>query len=176
MNQILSLLTLGGQLLIIFLLLNILINWKRQTKIVKFIADNAISFAFIASLIATGGSLYYSQILKFNPCELCWFQRIFIYPQVILLGLACLKKEAHILDYSLSLIGIGTIISLYHNYIYYTAQTSTTCSLVTPCTTPYIVGLNYISIPLMSLTVLILMGLLLITKKISIRNSIKEKQ
>ena len=165
-NIILSILALFGQISIIVLILYLFFGQKYQPRLVKAIINNLIPLAFIVALVATSGSLYYSEIAKFTPCELCWFQRIFIYPQVILLGLAWLKKEQHILDYSLVMIVVGIIISLYHNYIYFTAKPSGFCSIVAPCTQQYIVGFNYITIPLLALTSLVLIGLLLLSKKI----------
>lgn len=76
--------------------------------------ENALIGAWGISLIATLGSLYFSEILKFIPCDLCWFQRIFMYPQVVLLGLAAIRKEYGIARYSLALSIIGGAISLYH--------------------------------------------------------------
>jgi disulfide bond formation protein DsbB len=164
-NAIVSILILVGQIFIIVLLFYFIFLRKNKIKLFKFISQNAIPLAFLIALAATSSSLYYSNIAGFVPCELCWFQRIFIYPQVIILGLAWLKKDNHILDYSLALIGIGTLISLYHNYIYYAAQSISFCSIADPCTQQYILGFNYISIPLASLTALILMGLLLLSNK-----------
>ncbi|MFZ2310131.1 MAG: disulfide bond formation protein B [Patescibacteria group bacterium] len=165
-NLVLSILALLGQVFVIILLVFLLFFRKSQSKLAKVMSSSFVPLAFIVALVATGGSLYYSQIAKFTPCELCWFQRIFIYPQVILLGMAWFKKEKYILDYSLVMIAVGTIISVYHNYIYYTAKPSGVCSIVAPCTQQYIVGLDYVTIPLLALTSLILMGLLLLSKKI----------
>jgi disulfide bond formation protein DsbB len=164
-NSVLSVLVLGGQIISLLLLIRLIFYKNNKFRLFDVIINKSILFAFIVALIATGGSLYYSEIAKFIPCDLCWFQRIFIYPQVILLGLALFKKENYIIDYSLGLISIGALISLYHNYIYYSAKPSNICSLVAPCTQQYLVGLGYITIPLMSLTTLILMGLLLLNKK-----------
>ncbi|KPC98964.1 Disulfide bond formation protein C [Geobacillus sp. BCO2] len=66
------------------------------------------------SLIATLGSLYFSEVLGFIPCDLCWFQRIFMYPQVIILGIAIVRKDAAAARYSFTLSLIGGGISLYH--------------------------------------------------------------
>ncbi|GAJ40946.1 disulfide formation protein [Parageobacillus caldoxylosilyticus NBRC 107762] len=76
--------------------------------------ENVLVSAWVISLIATLGSLYFSEILKFIPCDLCWFQRIFMYPQVVLLGIAVIRKEYGIARYSLALSVIGGTISLYH--------------------------------------------------------------
>ena len=164
-NGIISFFVLIGQLVIAVLIFYFVFLKKKELKLFKFVSRSTIPLAFFVALAATSGSLYYSVIANFTPCELCWFQRIFIYPQVILLGLAWLKKDKHIFDYSLVLIGIGILISLYHNYIYYTVQPSNVCSIVAPCTQQYILGFNYISLPLSALTALILMGLLLLSNR-----------
>jgi disulfide bond formation protein DsbB len=166
-NNIISVLALLGQIWVVVLVLYLIFFRKSQLKLFKFFVDNSIPLAFLVALAATGGSLYYSEIAKFNPCDLCWFQRIFIYPQVILLGLAWLKKEKYILDYSLAMIAVGTIFSAYHNYIYYTFTPSNFCSLVSPCTQQYVVGFGYLSIPLLALSSLLLMGLLLLSRRIA---------
>ncbi|WP_249686020.1 disulfide oxidoreductase, partial [Bacillus velezensis] len=67
-----------------------------------------------ASFIATLGSLYFSEIMKFEPCVLCWYQRIFMYPFVLWLGIAVVKKDYLIASYSLPIASIGACISLYH--------------------------------------------------------------
>ncbi|MFZ2190339.1 MAG: disulfide oxidoreductase [Candidatus Magasanikiibacteriota bacterium] len=165
-NPIFSVLTVLGQVFIIITVITLIFFRKKQNIFFNFINQKALLLSFIIALVTTLGSLFYSEIAKFNPCHLCWFQRIFMYPQVILLGLAYWKKDYNIIDYSLSLIGLGTIFSLYHNYIYYVGTLSATCSLDTPCTAPYIVGFGYISIPLMALTAFLMIGLLLINKKV----------
>lgn len=165
-NFILAFLALLGQVLVIVLLVFLLFFRKTQSKLTRIMSNIFIPLSFAVALVATSGSLYYSEIANFKPCELCWYQRIFIYPQVILLGMAWLKKEKYILDYSLITIAIGTIISAYHNYVYYTAKSSAVCSAVAPCTQQYIVGFGYITVPLLALTSLILMGVLLLSKKI----------
>ncbi len=59
----------------------------------------------------------FSEVLKFIPCELCWYQRIFMYPQVFLLGMAFVRKEFNIARYTLMLSVIGGTISAYHYLI-----------------------------------------------------------
>ncbi|HDX9707084.1 TPA: disulfide bond formation protein B, partial [Bacillus thuringiensis] len=63
--------------------------------------ENIVFIAWAVSFIATCGSLYLSEILKFEPCNLCWYQRIFMYPLVILLGVAIIKKDYAVSVYSL---------------------------------------------------------------------------
>ena len=123
-----------------------------------------VCFSFIISLVATCGSLFYSSVAGFIPCELCWFQRIFMYPEVILLGLALLKKDEGIIDYSLALVSVGLSFSIYHNYIYFSGLRSTVCTTAESCTTAYVFEYGYITLPMMALTTFALISLFLIIK------------
>lgn len=170
-HDILSFLTLLGQLFLISSLIFLVFFYKKFKKVFTYFKSHALLFAWIVALVATLGSLYYSEIAGFNPCNLCWWQRIFIYPQTLLLGLAYFRKDNRVIDYSLTLIGIGTLFSLYHNYIYYTTKATSLCSLSVSCVQKYIVGLNYISIPLMALSALLLMTFFLLILKYLKTNS-----
>lgn len=64
-------------------------------------------FAWVVSLTATSGSLFLSEVWHFIPCELCWYQRIFMYPLVIVLGIAAYRQRTEILPYILPLVVIG---------------------------------------------------------------------
>ncbi|MCS0543365.1 disulfide bond formation protein B, partial [Aeromonas veronii] len=67
-------------------------NSKSNEKVL----ETYLFIAFAAALISTLGSLYFSEIQKFVPCELCWYQRIFMYPLAIILGIAIFKKNYNI--------------------------------------------------------------------------------
>jgi len=166
LNNSLAVLVVFGQIIIPVAIIYLLFFKKRYPVIDKFITSNSILLAFIVALVSVSSSLYYSQVAGFTPCELCWFQRIFMYPLVILLGLALIKKKDEVVDYCLALVTVGTLFSLYHNYIYYNTQTTNFCSIVSPCTERYITSFGYISIPLMALTAFLLIALLLINRKI----------
>jgi disulfide bond formation protein DsbB len=124
--------------------------------------ENLLVSAWGISLIATLGSLYFSEVMKFVPCELCWFQRIFMYPQVILLGMAAIRKEYYIARYSLVLSIVGGLISTYHYLIQkvsFFQDNAISCGNV-PCTGQYINWLGFITIPFLALTAFILITLL----------------
>jgi disulfide bond formation protein DsbB len=124
--------------------------------------ENALVSAWGISLIATLGSLYFSEVLKFTPCDLCWFQRIFMYPQVILLGLAVIRKEYGIARYSLSLSIIGGTISLYHyslQKIPFFQNYAISCGRIS-CTGQYINWLGFITIPFLALVAFFLISIL----------------
>lgn len=165
-NYILSILTILSQIFIVGAIIYLIFFRKIKNKFINFVTRHALVLVFFIALLATSGSLYYSQIAGFAPCELCWFQRICMYPLVIIFGLAAIKKDNSVIEYGLGLVIIGTIIALYHNYIYYTAVTSSGfCSIVAPCTQKYITGFSYLSIPLMALSAFLIIGLLLMNKR-----------
>lgn len=132
--------------------------------------ENLLFIAWIASFISTLGSLYFSEVMKFVPCDLCWYQRIFMYPLVILLGIAYVKKDATVTRYSIILSAIGGMISIYHYSIQKVAflgERSFACGRV-PCTGEYINWLGFITIPFLALigfTIIFICSLFIIRNK-----------
>lgn len=157
-NTLLGILVILGQIASIISIV-FLISKKENTfkkDLFKFINLNALWIIFTVSLLATLGSLYYSDIAMYNPCKFCWFQRIFFYPQVFLLGLAIWKKDRKILDYSLMLSIIGFLIALNHYSLQMTGTSVLPCSTIgqnsTSCSSIFVHVFDYITIPLMALT------------------------
>ncbi|OAH59479.1 MULTISPECIES: disulfide oxidoreductase [Bacillaceae] len=116
--------------------------------------DNLLFIAWATSFTAMLGSLYFSEIVEYEPCELCWYQRILMYPLVLLLGLAVVKKDIKAAMYSLLMSGIGGLISLYHygiQKVTFLTDTAPACGRV-PCTGMYINWLGFITIPFLAFT------------------------
>ncbi|GAE27690.1 disulfide bond formation protein B [Halalkalibacter wakoensis JCM 9140] len=116
--------------------------------------ENLAIIAWITSLVATLGSLYFSQVKMYEPCTLCWYQRIVIYPIVIIFVIGILKKDATVALYSavFSFIGIG--LSSYHyalQKIPFFTETAPACGRV-PCTGQYINWFGFVTIPFLALT------------------------
>ncbi|WP_216828421.1 disulfide oxidoreductase [Alkalihalobacterium elongatum] len=114
--------------------------------------ENLLFAAWGVSLIATIGSLYFSEVLGYMPCELCWYQRIFMYPIVIILGIAVVKKDPKQALYSAVFSGIGILIAFYH-YLLQKVPAMTeldSCGLI-PCAGQYINWLGFITIPFLAL-------------------------
>lgn len=134
-------------------------------RILTFLQKNSLFFAFAVSLIATLGSLFYSEIAHYEPCKLCWFQRIFMYPLPIILGLAIMRNyKKEIILYSRFLAAIGGAIALYHYYLQRFGDPSVPCSAVgysVSCAKVFLLTFGYITIPLMSATAFILILVLL---------------
>ncbi|MFN8052356.1 MAG: disulfide bond formation protein B [Acidimicrobiales bacterium] len=78
------------------------------------IGGQELWFAFAAALAMTLTSLYLSEILHYIPCRLCWFQRIFAYSNVIVLGWAAVRRDRNAWGPALTLAGIGILFSTWH--------------------------------------------------------------
>lgn len=159
-NQTLGVLTILAQ--IFSVLLFILFFTKKSLP--NFLKRNFLLIAFIVALGAMAGSLTYSEIIGYEPCKLCWFQRIFMYPQVILLGVALFKKDYKIISYSIALSIIGAIIAGYHYLLQLGVAPSLPCSAIgysVSCSQRFVMQYGYITIPMMAFSAFILITLLL---------------
>lgn len=112
--------------------------------------------SFLVALTATSGSLYMSNVLGWAPCRLCWFQRILVYPIVVLTATALVLDKKDVADYVMPLTMIGIPISIYHALIQrYSAFHSAGCSVLqVSCSTKYTFFYGYITIPVMAGTAL----------------------
>lgn len=119
-----------------------------------------LSVALIQALIATLGSLFFSEVLKYPPCVLCWYQRICMYPLVLLLTVGLIRKDKNISVYTLPLSILGFCIALYHNLRYYNIlpESIQFCQAGLSCTTKYITWFGFLSIPLLSLIAFIIIS------------------
>jgi len=114
--------------------------------------ENILFLAWAVSVIAMFGSLYFSEIRQYEPCELCWYQRILMYPMALLLGIAIVKKDFRIVLYSTWLSAIGMAVSAYHyslQKLSFMAESAPSCGRI-PCTGQYINWLGFITIPFLA--------------------------
>jgi disulfide bond formation protein DsbB len=114
--------------------------------------SKSLLLAWIAAIIATLGSLYFSEVRHFIPCTLCWYQRIFMYPLAIILGIAIYRNDNSIYRYVLPLSIIGMVISGYHTVLQKIPylQQFEMCTTGVPCSKDYLNWLGFITIPLMA--------------------------
>jgi disulfide bond formation protein DsbB len=116
--------------------------------------------AFVVAAVATGGSLFFSQVANFIPCELCWFQRICMYPLSAILLLAALAGDHRVARYLLPLPLVGGGVSVYHILVenHVIAQASQ-CLVSAPggCATKWINEFGYMTIPTLALTGFVLL-------------------
>ena len=122
--------------------------------------------AFVTALTAMLGSLYYSEMAGFVPCTLCWYQRILMYPLMLITLVGIIKQDEYLPSYVLPLSIIGSGVSTYHYLIQLgIIAHSATCSVGIPCNVRYVNYFGFISIPLMALTAFILITLILMATK-----------
>ena len=119
----------------------------------QILKQNSLYFAWLNVTIATFGSLFFSEVLKYPPCNLCWYQRICMFPLVVILAIGIAKNGKETLLYSFPFAFLGWIISIYHNLLYYRIITTAIvpCSSGSSCTEKQIEIFGFLTIPLMSL-------------------------
>ncbi|GAA0719810.1 disulfide bond formation protein DsbB [Halorubrum trapanicum] len=91
-----------------------------------------LSAATVVATVATAGSLWFSLGLGLTPCDLCWYQRIAMYPLVVVLGVATVEERPAVRRTALPLVAIGLSLAAYHSYL---QATMGQCSLGGPCAT-----------------------------------------
>ncbi|MDA0337801.1 MAG: disulfide bond formation protein B [bacterium] len=126
---------------------------------------------FCGWLLATGstlGSLFFSNVMDYPPCILCWYQRICLFPLVIILGRALFPLDRAVVRYALPLAVVGWLLAAYHNLLYSGIVPAglQPCAQGVSCTEPYLLLFGFISIPLLALlSFTALTGILFVLKK-----------
>lgn len=120
--------------------------------------------AWLLAMVATLGSLFMSEIMGMTPCMLCWYQRIFMYPLVLVLGMALLPFDPRGIRYALPLAIGGWLTALYHWLLYHGVipETLAPCTQGVSCKDAELQLLGFVSIPLLSLLAFSLLILLLV--------------
>ena len=112
----------------------------------------ALTLAWGVALLATAGSLYFSEIANYTPCTLCWYQRIAMYPLVLILGIAIVRRDIGVRIYAIPLAAVGAAIAGYHDLLEWFPQIDTgACSAVIPCTQVWFREFGFVSLPLLAL-------------------------
>jgi len=127
-----------------------------------FFEEYGLYLAWLVALMATGGSLYLSEVLGWVPCELCWFQRISMFPLAILLGIASYRGDRTISSYVLPLSAIGGVFALLH-YLEQKVpgfEVGLPCRVGASCSEEYINWLGFITLPLLSMAAFSTIGVL----------------
>jgi disulfide bond formation protein DsbB len=127
-------------------------GWLREAR--DSLVGSEVWIAWAVALIATLGSLFFSEISQFIPCRLCWFQRIGMYPLAAILLIAAWRRDTRgAVFYGMPLAIFGAIVAIYHIYIEYHPEAETAaCKIGAPCATKWIDKVGYITIPVLALT------------------------
>lgn len=133
-----------------------------RATVVTSLEGPAIALAWIVALVSTLGSLYYSGVAGFEPCDLCWYQRIAMYPLAVILGIGAATKDRFVRRYAYPLAAVGAAIAGYHYLLHHFPSLETAaCGSRVPCTAPYVWRWGFISLPLMALAGFLLILVLL---------------
>lgn len=138
-----------------------LAGWR--DALVDLFGPVALQLALGVALVATLGSLYFSEVANFPPCRLCWYQRIAMYPLVPVLAVAVWRRDAGARFYALPLALIGGLISTYHVVLErFPSLESGVCEATNPCTLIWVRRFGYLTIPAMALSAFALIAVLLL--------------
>lgn len=159
------LLSVGIIVYILFIILALV--FYKKTAVQVFYKRYSLLFVFVISFIATTSSLIYSNAVGFLPCDLCWYQRIAMYPIALLSLVALFKKQSLSgIRWQVNTLAIsGMIIALFHNLIYYTGINPISCSATASCTARYVFEFGFATIPLMALVSFLLILVVANTSK-----------
>ncbi len=128
---------------------------KNQTSggIIKFMTENTNYLIFGLALISTLVSFSFSEILHWAPCILCWYQRILMYPIVIISAVGIIRKDLNLPYYIISLSLVGVVIALYHSLLQWgiIPEQLAPCQIGTSCKVRHTAWFGFITIPFMSL-------------------------
>jgi len=170
LNKIFSLLAiLSVALSILIVLLQLILTEKSMIKQRAFemIHTNSILLAWSIATLSTIGSLFYSEISGFIPCTFCWYERIAMYPLVIILGIATFKKHQYAWIYASPFSLMGLVISIYHYQLQmFPDQSSVSCSTEVSCSGSWILEFGFVTMPFMALSTFLLISVLLLSPQI----------
>lgn len=137
-----------------------------KSGINQFFQGYGAHLTFIVALTAMLGSLYFSEIRHFIPCTLCWYQRILMYPLVIILLVGIIEQDQFLSTYVLPFSLIGILVSGYHYLIQWGVFGNTSaCTVGIPCNLRYVNYFGFITIPFMALTAFVLITLIMLATK-----------
>ncbi|HJR98650.1 MAG TPA: disulfide bond formation protein B [Actinomycetota bacterium] len=170
MATLFALLTVAADLAVVGMALVVIVDRDgsrgMRPALIETLGPSALWLAFLVALTATLGSLYLSEVAHFVPCELCWYQRIAMYPLAPILFVAAYRRDPGVWRYVVPVAAIGAAISIYHYQLErFPEQASASCSPDAPCTVVWIWRFHFISIPFMALSAFALIGALVLVAR-----------
>ncbi|HWT01973.1 MAG TPA: disulfide bond formation protein B [Pyrinomonadaceae bacterium] len=128
------------------------------------VRDCLAYLAWVITLLATVGSLFFSEVMGLPPCVLCWYQRVAMYPLVLIIATGIVRRDARMRAYALPLCLAGLAVAVYHNLLYYGVipESLTPCSEGASCSERQIEWLGFVTIPLMGLASFVVVALCLL--------------
>lgn len=135
---------------------------RRRDALTAWIHRYGLVLAFLVAAGAVVASFVYSDVIGYAPCTLCWYQRAFMIPLAVLLGVAAWRKDRSIVPYALTLAALGALVALDHVWLQMGHGSLIPCAASGPsCDQRFVYEFGYITIPVMSLTGFAFIGALL---------------
>lgn len=127
------------------------------------LAWNLLFLCWLTATIAMLGSLFFSEVMMFPPCIMCWYQRICMYPLVIIFLVALFPLDTNVIKYARPFVYIGLFFAIYQNLLYYKIlpEAVQPCSQGVSCTSDYINWFGFLTIQMLSLIAFSIILLLL---------------
>lgn len=179
LNYLLAMGTIAMQVVFVFVLGHLIFKRSNTNPMLMFFHKYGVYFALGIALSSVALSLFYSEVVGFAACELCWVQRFFIYPQVLILGIALWKEKKQLITLSAIVAFAGMLVSAYHIYIENGGASDLACSNYVEgsitCAARYVFEFGYITIPVMALTAQALIVLLMINHRYMSKKEIQAK-
>jgi disulfide bond formation protein DsbB len=124
----------------------------------------AYRMALLVAGVTTAGSLFYSEVKHLIPCELCWYQRICMYPLVAILAVGVLRRDRAVFWYAAPFVTIGAPRALYHWLVERVPwiEGTTACTSPVDCASPYFEKLGYVTLAFMDMSAFLIIGALLL--------------
>lgn len=149
--DVLGTLATAGVLLMVVLVVLRVVAPGRFASVRAAVAGHGPALGAFVAVVAMAGSLWFSEGANFPPCELCWYQRIAMYPLAFVLTFAALRRDPSIRPYGLLLAGVGLAVSAWHNVIEtFPSVDAGSCDPINPCTIRWVEGLGFWTIPRMA--------------------------
>jgi len=122
------------------------------TKIVWRYHEQLPYLVWVVALVSMAGSLALSEVFKLVPCVLCWYQRILMYPLVVIVGVGILRRQRDWVYYALPLAVVGVAVAGYQSLLQWgiVPEAAAPCSAVASCALKQINWMGFVTIPFMS--------------------------
>lgn len=163
LNHYLSVLTIiGGVVVALFAAyLAYVVTTKKHSKLISLVGEWVFPLSLLIAGIGLFFTLFYSQVLGYAPCDLCWYQRVFLYPQVVLFGYAWYRRDKGFLPYALLLSVCGGVIAIYHHALQMGYDLMKPCSsapFAVDCAKPSFIEFGFVSFPFMAVVLFVTLG------------------
>ena len=165
LTHFLSAASIAGAAFVIAWKLALLLS-KKENKFFAFVSRNVLPIGFLVSFGGMVMSLVYSEVFHYAPCDLCWFQRIFLFPTAFLFAYAWWKKDRNILAYALVLSIAGFLIAGYHHLLqmgYSVYKPCSTAPFAVDCSTPSFIEFGFVTFPFWALVLFGLLSIIIMT-------------